>query len=134
MCNYIDNIVRGIANECHRQSDRSIPTIANFQKGLMKDKTTGMEKGNQLFVLYLALLPTMVRDKVVEIDSESRKRYTMKDDIKVYFDFWPPGVPESNSASKAVWVHRLKSFFSQNLKIRLFHKVSFLLITLSWIA
>ena len=86
VCNYIDNIVRGIATECHRQSDRSIPTIANFQKGLMKDKTTGMEKGNQLFVLYLALLPTMVRDKVVEIDSESRQRFTMKDNDKLYFD------------------------------------------------
>ena len=31
----------------------------------------------------------------------------------------PPGVPESNSASKTVWTHRFKSILYQNSKTRL---------------
>ena len=47
----------------------------------------------------------------------------MKIDILTHF--WPPGVPESNSASKIIWVHRLKSIFSQNSKTQLFDKINF---------
>ena len=39
--------------------------------------------------------------------------------------FWLPGVPESNSASKTVWVHRFKSIFLSKFKNLIFHKVSF---------
>ena len=52
--------------------------------------------------------------------------------INILTHFWLPGVPESNSASKIIWVHRSKSIFSQNSKIRLCHKISFSLITLPW--
>ena len=52
-----------------------------------------------------------------------------KDNILTHF--WLPGVPESNSASKTLWVHSFKSIFPQNSKTRLFHKVNFFLITLS---
>ena len=83
---YIDIIVKGICTESHRQSDRNMPNIVNFCNGLMKDKTTGMEKENQLFVLYLALLPTMVRDKIIEIDKKSIARSKVKKDDTIIYD------------------------------------------------
>ena len=83
---YIDTLVKGICTESHRQSDRNMPNIVNFRNGLMKDKTTGMEKENQLFVLYLALVPSMVRDKIIDIDNKSTARSKVKKDDTITYD------------------------------------------------
>ena len=62
---YLDNVIRGISKECGRQSDRDMPNISCFQGGLMKEKLTGMERGQQLFILYLALLPSVVKKNYI---------------------------------------------------------------------
>ncbi len=73
---YLDVVIRGIALECYRQSDREMPSIHQFKNGLMKEKLTGMERYGQLFVLFLAFLPTKVREKIVQLDNNSPNRYT----------------------------------------------------------
>ena len=80
---YLDIITRGLSRECHRQSDRDMPNISLFQLGLMREKLTGEERGNQLFMLYLAMLPTTVKSTIVAIDQESTSRKSIKND-KVY--------------------------------------------------
>ena len=73
---YLDNVIRGISKECGRQSDRDMPNISCFQKGLMKEKLTGMERGQQLFMLYLALLPSTVKQKIIILEQQSGNRYS----------------------------------------------------------
>ena len=68
--------MRGIATECYRQSDRDMPNIFPFQNGLIKSKLTGLERGDQLFMLYLSMLPLNVRVNVVELDNKATNRST----------------------------------------------------------
>ena len=68
---------------CHRQSDRDMPNISMFQGGLTHEKLTGEERQNQLFMLYLSLLPTSVKCTIVAIEMESQPcKSTFQD--KVY--------------------------------------------------
>ena len=80
---YLDTVCRGLCTECHRQSDRDMPSISLFHLGLMREKLTGEERGNQLFMLYLTLLPTNVKSTIVAIDQDNAPRKSSKND-KVY--------------------------------------------------
>ena len=97
---YLDNVTCGLSTECHRQSDRDMPNISMFQGGLMREKLTGEERGNQLFMLYLSLLPTSVKRTIVAIEIESQPRKSTTQDwvfqkilnTHAKFDHWLGGV------------------------------------------
>ena len=48
-----------------------MPNIVMFNVGMMHEKLTGKEEGNQLFMLYLSLLPTTVKPTIVTIENEN---------------------------------------------------------------
>ena len=74
--NYLDIVIHGISKENNRQSDRNMPSITKFQKGLMKDKLTGTERGDQIFMLYISLLPLTVKQNLIRIEQQSNNRYS----------------------------------------------------------
>ena len=78
---YLDKVICGLSIECHRQSDRDMPNISMFQRGLMREKLTGEERGNQLFMLYLSLLPTKVKSTLVSLDDNNAARKSNKNNI-----------------------------------------------------
>ena len=73
--------------QCGRQSDRDMPNISCFQKGLMKEKLTGMECGQQLFMLYLASLPSTVKQKIIILEQQSGNRYS-RFDVNLVLLLW----------------------------------------------
>ena len=48
-----------------------MPSINKFQKGPMKEKLTGVEQGDQVFMLYISLLPTTVKQNLIKIEQQS---------------------------------------------------------------
>ena len=115
--NYLDNVICGISKECGRQSDRDMPNIKCFQKGLMKEKLTGMERGQQLFMLYLALLPSRVKQEIIKLEQKSGNRYSQdnrKDKTKTIHPKVLNSFPKYNQ-----WLSILESMLSISEWLRL---------------
>ena len=72
---FLDKCVMNASQYFARQSDRDMPNIGLFKKGIQKTKLTGREKGDQLFVLYLVFNSSMFKTEVVEIETKTRRRF-----------------------------------------------------------
>ena len=78
---YLNVTVRSLAVSHGRQSERNIPNINPFVVGLEKLKLTGMEKGAQLFVLYISLMSQKVKENLVMLENDAPRRYTTSKQI-----------------------------------------------------
>ena len=74
----LEAIVRQNAITYSRQSDRNMPSIHVFKIGLEKIKLTGNERGSQLFMIWLSLLPLHNKEKLIATENKSIARVTFK--------------------------------------------------------
>ena len=72
---YLNEVIKEMSKVHSRQSDRDMPTISTFKVGIDKTKLTGVEKGTQVFMIYLSLLPLEVKKKIVSLEAQSPSRY-----------------------------------------------------------
>ena len=71
----LDLIIQNMARMNCRQSDRSLPNIGLFRHGVDKVKLTGSEKGNQLFMLWLALIPKDHGQFLINTELKAPQKY-----------------------------------------------------------
>lgn len=72
---YVDKMIKNIASNFHRQSDRSFPNISLFKCGFSKSSLTGKEHIDQLFVLYLALIQSYSLNKLPQLEAQNDNRF-----------------------------------------------------------
>jgi hypothetical protein len=73
--NFLNECVVNMCKNLSRQSDRHMPSIGVFQFGLDKIKLTGTEIGAQLFMIYITMLVTAHKNKIIEHESKARMRF-----------------------------------------------------------
>ena len=67
----LDEMVKVCANNFLHQSDKSFPTISPFKIGIDKVKLTSEERESQLFAVFLAMLSSDNKQKLVEMEKSS---------------------------------------------------------------
>ena len=71
----LNGIVITMANSVSQQSDRNMPNIRPFRIGIEKIKLTGKERLSQLFMIWIALLPSKHRQYLISIEKTSSNKY-----------------------------------------------------------
>ena len=79
----LDLMVQNMSRISCRQSDRSLPNIGLFRNGIDKVKLTGSEKGTQLFMLWLVLIPKNHGICLIDTEMNAPAKYKLvASDIK----------------------------------------------------
>ena len=71
----LDKAVSNLALNYSRQSDRFMPKISTFTSGIDKCKLTGKEKGYQLFIIYIVMNSSMLKENIISMDYASQRRF-----------------------------------------------------------
>ena len=74
----LDEMVKVCANNFSRQSDRSFPTVSPFKVGIDKVKLTGEERESQLFAIFLAMLSSDNKLKLVETEKKAQHKFRIE--------------------------------------------------------
>ena len=108
----LDLIIQNMARNNCRQSDRSQPNIRLFRNGIDKVKLTGSEKGTQLFMLWLALIPTDHRQYLINIELSAPQKYKIvtSENVPVKRMYFPKILETSRKYN--CWVNIFESMLS----------------------
>ena len=74
----INNFVRYLSMNSHRQSSNEFPSIGMFKDGIDKCQLTGSEMMNKVFMLYLCLIQTYVIECLPELEAKVKNRFKSK--------------------------------------------------------
>ena len=79
----IDSIVRYLAMNFYRQSNKEFPKIHIFKDGLNKCQLTGTEIVFKIFILYLAMIQTYTLEQLPLIENNVSQRYKKKKNVVI---------------------------------------------------
>lgn len=71
----LDNVVKYIAINWHRQSNKTFPDLQPFKDGLMKKKLSGDENIAQVFIVYLAFCQSHCFKAFINAEKNSKPRF-----------------------------------------------------------
>ena len=112
-----ESTVREFATLYGRQSDRNMPSIKLFKIGLEKIKLTGSEKGNQLFMIWISMLPLHKKSHFIKTEQTSFAKVSQQKIYKTNNEFVVDRVHHEKLMNTSSKYNKWLSLFEKLLSI-----------------